>query len=50
MNDAYLASLHLLHVIEDPFAGAVYMGMATAPPEGISNISISSRAPVWRRC
>jgi len=34
LADAYGASLHLLHVIEDPFAGGVYMGMVAAPPEG----------------
>ena len=34
LADAYGASLHLLHEIEDPFAGGVYMGMASAPPEG----------------
>ena len=34
LADVYGASLHLLHVIEDPFAGGVYMGMMAAPPEG----------------
>ena len=34
LADAYGASLHLLHVIEDPFAGGVYMGMMMAVPEG----------------
>lgn len=28
------ATLHLLHVIEDPFAGGAYMGFMTAPPPG----------------
>jgi len=28
------ASLHLLHVIEDPFSTAVYPGVVVAPPEG----------------
>jgi nucleotide-binding universal stress UspA family protein len=31
---AYGATLHLLHVIEDPFVGGVHMGMVGAPPEG----------------
>jgi nucleotide-binding universal stress UspA family protein len=34
LADSCGASLHLLHVIDDPFAGGVYMGMAGAPPEG----------------
>jgi nucleotide-binding universal stress UspA family protein len=34
LADAYGASLHLLHVIEDPFSGGVHMGMVGAPPEG----------------
>jgi nucleotide-binding universal stress UspA family protein len=34
LADTYRASLHLLHVIEDPFAGGVHMGMVGAPPEG----------------
>jgi nucleotide-binding universal stress UspA family protein len=34
LADACGASLHLLHVIEDPFAGGTYMGMMSAPPEG----------------
>jgi nucleotide-binding universal stress UspA family protein len=34
LADAYGATLHLLHVIEDPFAGGVQMGMVGAPPEG----------------
>jgi nucleotide-binding universal stress UspA family protein len=33
LAEACGASLHLLHVIEDPFAG-VHMDMAAAPPEG----------------
>ena len=34
LADTYGATLHLLHVIEDPFAGGVHMGMVGAPPEG----------------
>ena len=34
LADAHGASLHLLHVIEDVFAGAAYLGMMAAPPEG----------------
>lgn len=35
LADTYGASLHLLHVIEDPFAGGgIYMGMITAVPPG----------------
>jgi nucleotide-binding universal stress UspA family protein len=34
LADTCAATLHLLHVIEDPFAGGVYMGMAWTPPEG----------------
>ena len=34
LADAYGASLHVLHVIEDPFAGGVYMGTMAAIPEG----------------
>jgi universal stress protein A len=34
LADAYGAPLHLLHVIEDPFAGGVHLGMVGAPPEG----------------
>ena len=34
LADAYGATLHLLHVIEDPFAGGVHIGMVGAPPEG----------------
>ena len=34
LADAYGASLHLLHVIEDPFAAGLHMGMVGAPPEG----------------
>ena len=34
LAEAYGATLHLLHVIEDPFVGGVYMGMVGAPPEG----------------
>src|SRR5688572_25050648 len=34
LADAYGATLHLLHVIEDPFAGGVHMGMVGSPPEG----------------
>lgn len=34
LADSWGASLHLLHVIEDAFAGSIYMGMAAAPPEG----------------
>jgi nucleotide-binding universal stress UspA family protein len=34
LADTCGASLHLLHVIEDPFAGGAYMGMMSAPPEG----------------
>ena len=35
LADAYRASLHVLHVIEDPFAGGgIYMGMITAVPPG----------------
>jgi nucleotide-binding universal stress UspA family protein len=45
LADAYGASLHLLHVIEDPFAGGVYMGMAGAPPEGyFEHLDQQSRA------
>lgn len=34
LADTYGASLHLLHVIEDPFAGGAYMGMVGPLPEG----------------
>ena len=45
LADAYGASLHLLHVIEDPFAGGVYMGMVAAPPEGyFEHLDQQSRA------
>jgi nucleotide-binding universal stress UspA family protein len=45
LADAYEASLHQLHVIEDTFAGALYMGMATAPPEGyFEHLDQQSRA------
>ena len=45
LADAYGASLHLLHVIEDPFAGGVYMGMVGAPPEGyFEDLDQQSRA------
>jgi nucleotide-binding universal stress UspA family protein len=42
---AYGATLHLLHVIEDPFAGGVHMGMVAAPPEGyFEDLDQQSRA------
>ena len=45
LADACGASLHLLHVIEDPFAGGVYMGMVGAPPEGyFEHLDQQSRA------
>jgi nucleotide-binding universal stress UspA family protein len=34
LAEASGAALHLLHVIEDPFAAGVHMGMVTALPEG----------------
>jgi nucleotide-binding universal stress UspA family protein len=34
LADTCGASLHLLHVIEDPFAGGAHMGMIAAVPEG----------------
>ena len=34
LADANGATLQLLHVIEDPFAGGVHMGMIGTPPEG----------------
>jgi nucleotide-binding universal stress UspA family protein len=44
LADAYGATLHLLHVIEDPFAGGVHMGMV-APPEGyFEDLDQQSRA------
>lgn len=45
LADAYGATLHLLHVIEDPFAGGVHMGMVAAPPEGyFEDLDQQSRA------
>ena len=45
LADSCGASLHLLHVIEDPFAGGVHMGMAWAPPEGyFEHLDQQSRA------
>ena len=45
LADAHGASLHLLHVIEDPFAGANYMGMVAALPEGyFEHLDQQSRA------
>jgi universal stress protein A len=45
LADAYGVSLHLLHVIEDPFAGGVHMGMVTALPEGyFEHLDQQSRA------
>ena len=45
LADAYGASLHLLHVIEDPFAGGVHLGMVGAPPEGyVAHLDEQSRA------
>ena len=45
LADAYGASLHLLYVIEDPFAGGVSMGMVGAPPEGyLEHLDEQSRA------
>ena len=45
LADVYGATLHLLHVIDDPFAGGVYMGMVGAPPEGyFEHLDLQSRA------
>ena len=46
LADAYGASLHLLHVIEDPFAGGSTWVWSACRRRDISNISTSSRAPV----
>jgi nucleotide-binding universal stress UspA family protein len=44
LAEACGASLHLLHVIEDPFAG-VHMDLAAAPPEGcFEHVDWESRA------
>lgn len=50
LADAYGATLHLLHVIEDPFAGGVHMAWSARRRRDISNISICSPARAWRRC
>lgn len=34
LAEVFGASLHLLHVIEDPFAAGTYMGLVMVPPEG----------------
>jgi nucleotide-binding universal stress UspA family protein len=45
LADAYGASLHLLHVIEDPFAGGVHMGLVSTLPEGyFEHLDQQSRA------
>jgi nucleotide-binding universal stress UspA family protein len=45
LADAYGATLHLLHVIEDPFAAGLHMGMVAAPPEGyFEHLDQQSRA------
>ena len=47
LADAYGASLHLLHVIEDPFAGGVYIARSARRPD-ISNISTTVARPLAR--
>ena len=44
LADAFGASLHLLHVIEDPFAGGVHMGMVGSPEGYFEHLDQRSRA------